>query len=133
MVNVTIIDTMKTKELDNGKFMTTHKAQDLEAKQYTFNFFGQPLKKGIQVELVKQGLYWNFVKIIEDEEVIPTANDYIIKEQDKYLYGMAGNIAYDFYKDTGKMPIGLTRTEVKKNIKEVFETLKESRKECLGY
>jgi hypothetical protein len=53
MVNVTIIDTIKTKELDNGKFMTTHKAQDEEANQYTFNFFGQPLKLQTKVELEK--------------------------------------------------------------------------------
>jgi len=132
MVNVTIIDTMKTKELDNGKFMTTHKAQDLEAKQYTFNFFGQPLKKGTEVELIKQGLYWNFVKIIEDEETkenIPTADNYMLSQDDKILFGQCINIVWERYKQQAIN----NKKQIGEDIKEVFEINKKVRKECLGY
>jgi len=128
MVEVQIIDTIKTKELANGKFMTTHKAQDKEAKQYTFNFFGKPLKINTEVELIKQGLYWNFVRIIEEDDNMPTADNYMLSQDDKILFGQSLNIVWERYKE---LPIEKYQSQIESDIKKVFEINKKVRKECL--
>lgn len=144
MITTRIIEEIKRK--DN---MIRYKSISDETNvEYCFNYFlnvkNQPLEKGTLVNLEKNGIYYNF-KSVEKETIstekfrtkehteLPNADDYIIKEQDKYLFGMAGNIAYSFFNNAGNTPSGIDEKFMKEHIKAVFKVLKESRKECLGY
>lgn len=144
MITTRIIEEIKRK--DN---MIRYKSvDDSNNREYCFNYFlnakNQPLEKGTLVNLEKNGVYYNF-KNVEKEAIntekfrtkehteLQDVDDYIIKEQDKYLFGMAGNIAYSFFNNAGNTPSGLDKEFMKGHIKAVFKVLKESRKECLGY
>lgn len=63
---------------------------------------------------------------IEQDTTIPNADEYIVKQQDEYLYGRAFECAVTITNDVSEQILI-------KNIKLLFEVGKKARKECLGY
>lgn len=122
------------------KYLVDINTGDRTLENYKINIFKNQetnrLHTGSTIEVIKtESGFWNFKKTIElkEQDTIPSADKFLQRENNKYVYGMAAKVVTQAYLMNCRV-VDLQKDEgmILKQIKEVFNIMLKSREDCLG-